>query len=83
MATASPGYRMPLAAAHGAPSAKAAVLAGIGKAVLIGVPAVLLGVGLGYAALKAFDVRWDEFSQRAADGEPTMLPPSREQASHS
>ena len=48
---------------------KASVLAGLGKAILIGVPAVLVGVALGYGMLKAFDVRWDEFSQRAADGE--------------
>lgn len=61
-------------AARGAPLAKAGALAAIGKGVLIGVPAVLVGVGLGYALSKAFDVRWDEFSQRAADGEPARLP---------
>ena len=62
-------------AARGAPLAKAGLVAGIGKGFLLGVPAVLSGVGLGYALLKAFDVRWDEFSKRAADGEPTMIRP--------
>ena len=58
--------------ARGAPLAKAGLLAGLGKAVLIGVPAVAIGVGLGYGLSKAFDVRWDEFSKRAADDEPTL-----------
>jgi hypothetical protein len=66
------GYGM---AARGAPLAKAGLVAGIGKGLLLGVPAALIGVGLGYALLKAFDVRWDEFSKRAADGEPTMIRP--------
>ena len=64
-----------LAAARGAPLAKAGLVAGLGKAVLIGVPAALIGVGLGFAFSKAFDVRWDEFSKRAADGESTMILP--------
>ena len=83
MPAASKGYQIPRIAAHGAPLAKAGVVAALGKGILLGVPAALIGVGLGYGLLKLFDVRWDEFSQRAADGEPTMLPPSREQASHS
>ena len=70
MAAASQRYRI---AAHGAPLAKAGLVAGIGKAVLLGVPAALIGVGLGYALLKAFDVRWDEFSTRAANGESKRL----------
>jgi hypothetical protein len=82
MGAATKGYHIPAIAAHGAPLAKAGVIAAVGKGVLIGLPAALVGVGLGYALLKAFDVRWDEFSQRAADGESTMLPPYREQASH-
>jgi hypothetical protein len=73
--TASQGYRM---AARGAPLAKAGLAAGVGKAVLLGVPAALIGVGLGYALLRAFDVRWDEFSTRAADSESMRLLPSRE-----
>lgn len=73
--TASQGYGM---AARGAPLAKAGLAAGVGKAVLLGVPAALIGVGLGYALLRAFDVRWDEFSTRAADGESMRLLPSRE-----
>ncbi|MGZ8409183.1 MAG: hypothetical protein ACXWVS_04525 [Hyphomicrobium sp.] len=64
-----------LIAARGAPLAKAGLAAAIGKAVLIGVPAALIGVGLGFAFSKAFDVRWDEFSKRAADGESTMIRP--------
>jgi hypothetical protein len=63
--------------ARSAPLAKAPLLAGIGKAVLVGVPAVLIGAGLGYGLAKAFDVRWDEFSTRAADGESTMMRPPR------
>ena len=78
MESASDGYRIPLIVARGAPLAKAGLVAGIGKAVLIGVPAALVGVGLGFALLKAFDVRWDEFSQRAADGDSTRMLPSRE-----
>ena len=75
MAAAFQGYRM---AARGAPLAKAGVAAGIGKAVLLGVPAALIGVGLGYALLRAFDVRWDEFSTRAADGHSPRRLSSRE-----
>ena len=71
MAVASQGFRI---AARGAPSAKAGLVAGIGKGVLLGVPAALIGVALGFALSKAFEVRWDEFSKRAADGESTMLP---------
>ena len=71
------GYQIPMNVARGAPLAKAGLLAGLGKAVLIGAPAVLVGVGLGYVLTKAFDVRWHEFSKRAADGEPTMMRPSR------
>ena len=52
--------------------AKAGLLAGLGKAFVLGVPAVLVGLGLGYGLSKAFDVRWDEFSKRAADGDSTM-----------
>jgi hypothetical protein len=78
MAAASEGYRIPLIVARGAPLAKAGLAAGIGKAVLLGVPAALIGVGLGYALLKAFDVRWDEFSTRAADGGPMKMLPPRE-----
>ena len=76
MAAAFKGYEIPLKAAHGAHLAKAGVAAGLGKAVLLGVPAALVGVGLGYALLKAFDVRWDEFSTRAADGESTRMLPT-------
>jgi hypothetical protein len=70
-------YHIPMSVARGAPLAKAGLLAGLGKAVLIGTPAVLVGLGLGYVLSKAFDVRWDEFSKRAADGESTMMRPSR------
>jgi hypothetical protein len=75
MAAAFQGYRM---AARGAPLAKAGLAAGLGKAVLLGVPAALVGVGLGYALLKAFDVRWDEFSTRGAEGDSMRMLPSRE-----
>ncbi len=51
------GYRIPMTVARGAPLAKAGLLAGLGKAVLIGAPAVLVGIGLGYGLSKAFDVR--------------------------
>ena len=78
MAAAFQGYRISTMAARGAPLAKAGLAVGIGKAVLLGVPAALVGVGLGYALLKAFDVRWDEFSMRGADGESTRMLPSRE-----
>lgn len=71
------GYQIPAHLARGAPMAKAGLLAGVGKAVLVGVPAVLIGVALGYGLLKAFDTRWDEFSQRAADGDSTMMRPPR------
>jgi hypothetical protein len=77
MTAAFHGSRFGTGLARGAPLAKAGVAAGVGKAVLIGVPAVLIGVGIGYGLLKAFNVRWDEFSRRAADGEPTMMRPSR------
>ena len=66
------GYQIPAAAARGAPLAKAGLMAGLGKAVLLAVPAVLVGAAVGYGLSKAFDVRWDEFSRRAADGESTM-----------
>lgn len=82
MAAAAKGYHIPAMAAHGAPLARAGLAAGVGKALLLGVPAALIGVGLGYGLMKLFDVRWDEFSQRAADGEPTMLPRYPEQGSH-
>jgi len=75
--TALSGYHIPMTVARGAPLAKAGLLAGLGKAVLIGAPAILVGVGLGYGLSKAFDVRWDEFSKRAAAGESTMMRPSR------
>lgn len=77
MTPAIPGPELPLMVARGAPLAKAGLAAGIGKAVLVAVPAVLVGAGLGYALSKAFDVRWDEFSRRAADGESTMTRPAR------
>lgn len=78
MTPAFPGSHIPIGVARAAPAAaKAGLAAGVGKAVLIGVPAVLIGVGFGYALLRAFDTRWDEFSQRAADGESTMMRPSR------
>jgi hypothetical protein len=72
MAASLHGLHIPLAAARAALIAKAGVLAGLGKAFVLGVPAVLVGVGLGYGLAKAFDVRWDEFSKRAADGDSTM-----------
>lgn len=77
MTAAFQGYQIPAAISQGAPMAKAGLAAGIGKAVLLGVPAVLIGVGLGYGLLKAFDTRWDEFSERAADGDSTMMGRSR------
>ncbi|MDG4574487.1 MAG: hypothetical protein P9C36_02790 [Defluviicoccus sp.] len=64
--------QIPLAGVRAAPMAKAGLLAGLGKVFLLGVPAVLVGLGLGYGLAKAFDVRWDEFSKRAADGDSTM-----------
>jgi len=73
MAAAFQGYQIPMMVARGAPLAKAGALAGIGKAIVIGVPVVLVAAGLGYALSKAMDVRWDEFSRNAADGEPTMM----------
>jgi hypothetical protein len=82
MGAASKGYHIPGIAAHGAPLAKAGVIAAVGKGVLLGVPAALIGIGLGYGLLRLFDVRWDEFSQRAADGEPTLIPYHREEPSH-
>lgn len=74
MAAAFQGIHVPAALSRGAPLAKAGVLAGLGKAFLVGVPAALVGIGLGYGLSKAFDVRWDEFAKRAADGESTMSP---------
>ncbi|MBX3517460.1 MAG: hypothetical protein KF815_11025 [Rhodospirillales bacterium] len=72
MAVPLQGLQIPLAGVRAAPMAKAGLLAGLGQAFLLGVPAVLVGLGLGYGLAKAFDVRWDEFSKRAADGESTM-----------
>jgi hypothetical protein len=72
MSTAFQGYQVPVIAARGASLAKAGVIVGLGKAVLFAVPAVLVGAAVGYCLSKAFDVRWDEFSRRAADGESTM-----------
>lgn len=73
MAAAFPGFQVPLTAASTAPLAKAGLVAGLGKAVLFSVPAALIGLGIGYGLARAFDVRWDEFSRRAADGEPTLI----------
>ncbi len=72
MSTAFQGYQVPVIAARGASLAKAGVMAGLGKAVLFAVPVVLVGAAVGYGLSKAFDVRLDEFSRRAADGESTM-----------
>ena len=72
MSAAFHSYHVPVIAARGAPMAKAGMMAGLGKAVLFAVPAVLVGAAVGYGLSKAFDVRWDEFSRRAADGESTM-----------
>ena len=72
MAVSLQGLQIPLAGVRAAPMAKAGLLAGLGKAFVLGVPAVLVGLGLGYGLSKAFDVRWDEFSKRAADGDSTM-----------
>jgi hypothetical protein len=72
MAVPFQGLQIPLAGVRAAPMAKAGVLAGLGKAFVLGVPAVLVGLALGYGLAKAFDVRWDEFSKRAADGDSTM-----------
>ncbi|MEM7221956.1 MAG: hypothetical protein AAF495_03190 [Pseudomonadota bacterium] len=69
--------QLPAIAAGGAPLAKAGAMAGLGKAALLAVPAVLLGAALGYGLAKAFDVRWDEFSRRAAEGDSTMGPLDR------
>jgi hypothetical protein len=66
-----------LIVARGAPLAKGGLVASIGKGILLGVPAALIGVALGFALSKAFEVRWDEFSKRAADGESTMIRPTR------
>lgn len=77
MSAVFPGFQVPLMAVRGAPLAKAGAAAVLGKAVLIAVPAVLVGAAVGYGLSKAFDVRWDEFSRRAADGESTMGPPRR------
>ena len=72
MPAALQGYEVPVIAARGAPVGKAGVMASLGKAVLFAVPAVLVGAAIGYGLSKAFDIRWDEFSRRAADGESTM-----------
>ena len=77
MTAAFRSYDIPAGIVRGAPMAKAGLAAGVGKAILLGVPAVLIGVGLGYGLLKAFDTRWDEFSERAADGDSTMMRPTR------
>jgi len=71
------GAEIPAIVARGGPLMKAGLLAGIGKAVIVGVPAILVGAGLGYAFSKVLEVRWDEFSRRAADGESTMSRPPR------
>jgi hypothetical protein len=76
MSAAFQGYQVSVIAARGAPMATAGVMAGLGKAVLFAVPTVLVGAAVTYCLLKAFDVRWDEFSRRAADGESTVGPPS-------
>ena len=57
-----------MVAARGAPLAKAGTMAGLGKAVMVAAPTILVGAAVVYSLLKAFDVRWDEFSERAADG---------------
>jgi len=72
----SAAYQVPLIAARGAPLAKAGVMAGLGKAVLFAIPTILVGAAVGYGLSKALDVRWDEFSRRAADGESTMGQPT-------
>ena len=74
--TMSAAFQIPTIAARGAPLAKAGVMAGLGKAVLVAAPTILVGAAVAYGLLKAFDVRWDEFSQHAADGESTMGSPS-------
>lgn len=71
MGAAFQGYHIPAAASRAAPLAKAGAAAVVGKAILVGVPAVLIGLGIGYGLSRAFDVRWDEFSRRAADGDST------------
>jgi hypothetical protein len=76
MSAAFQGYQVPVIAARGAPMAKAGVMAGLGKAVLFAVPTVLVGAAVAYGLSKAFGIRWDEFSRRAADGESTMGSPS-------
>lgn len=68
--------QVPVVATRSAPVAKAGVMAGFGKAVLFAVPTALAGGMLVYGLFKAFDVRWDEFSRRAADGESTMGRPT-------
>ena len=68
----SAAYQVSQIAPRGASLAKAGMMAGLGKAALVVVPTVLIGAAVGYGLLKAFDVRWDEFSRRAADGESTM-----------
>ena len=72
MPAAFQGYQVPMIVARNAPLAKGGLISGFGKAVLFAVPAVLVGAAVGYGLSRAFDVRWDEFSQRAVDGESTM-----------
>jgi 4-hydroxybenzoate polyprenyltransferase len=72
MSIAFQGHQVPVIAARGAGLAKAGAMAGLAKVVLFAVPAVLVGAAVGYGLSKAFDVRWDELSRRAADGESTM-----------
>jgi len=59
--------------AGGASLARAGLVAGLGRAVLIGIPTVAIGGWLGYGLSNALDVRRDEFSKRATDGESPMM----------
>lgn len=65
-------FQVPVIAARAAPLAKVGLMAGLGKAVLFAIPTILVGAAVAYGLSKAFDVRWDEFSRRAADGESTL-----------
>ena len=65
-------FQVPVVAARAAPLAKAGLMAGLGKAALFAIPTILVGAALAYGLSKAFDIRWDEFSRRAADGESTL-----------
>jgi hypothetical protein len=65
-------FQVPLIAGRGAPVAKAGVMAGLGKAALFTIPTILVGAAVAYGLSKAFDIRWDEFSRRAADGDSTL-----------